>query len=115
MSRFILALAIISLLVYGGWTYWQANSTQGAFVSKSSFKVSDQSLDNVQSVLGASIESGVGTVNSWLSSVTDGASEPIINNAINNFQNELKKLPEDQVKKIQYNYCKSIVEEYEKQ
>ena len=71
-------------------------------------------LSNLESVLGVSIESGMQAVEETLSSVTGGKSEPVINAAISNFQKELSKLPEDQVKKIQYNYCKSIVEEYEK-
>lgn len=71
-------------------------------------------LSKLESVLGASISTGIETVNETLSTVTQGRSDPIINEAISNFQKELSKLPEDQVKKIQYNYCKSIVEEYEK-
>lgn len=111
-------------ILYGGYLFWQQTSSSSSLPDDSSQKSfttpklslqDDQSvLSKLESVLGASISTGIETVNETLSTVTQGRSDPIINEAISNFQKELSKLPEDQVKKIQYNYCKSIVEEYEK-
>lgn len=115
---------LILALGYGGYLFWQQiigrempnnkiNSSK--FVTPNlSLQDNNSVLSNLESVLGVSIESGMQAVEETLSSVTGGKSEPVINAAISNFQKELSKLPEDQVKKIQYNYCKSIVEEYEK-
>ena len=103
------------------WSQAKGLETANNIEPSSSFTTPNLSLQddksvfaNLESVLGASISNGVEAVTGAINTVTNGASEPIINNAISNFQKELSKLPEDQVKKIQYNYCKSIVEEYEK-
>lgn len=122
--RTLIVLLITLGLAYGGYMLWsQAKGLETAnnIESNSSFTTPSLSLQdnnsvfaNLDSVLGASISNGVEAVTGAINTVTNGASEPIINRAISNFQKELSKLPEDQVKKIQYNYCKSIVEEYEK-
>lgn len=118
----IFLLLILSGFLYGGWVFYnqsQANpaSNQGLKINVSNPTLSLQNpgatLSNLESILGASISNGVESVTGALSDVTGGASEPIINKAISNFQQELSKLPEDQMKKFQYNYCKTIVEEYE--
>ncbi len=122
--RVILTTLLILGLGYGGFLFWQ--QAQGSlqpnnYLNTSKFGApnlslqdKDSVLSNLEAVLGASISNGMQAVEDTLSTVTGGKSEPIINEAISNFQKELSKLPEDQVKKIQYNYCKSIVEEYEK-
>lgn len=119
----IFLLLIVGGLLYGGWVFYgQTQSrTSGGPTSRIDTKTPtlslqnpEQSISNLESVLGASISNGVDTITSALNNVTNGASEPIINKAISNFQQELSKLPEDQMKKFQYNYCKTIVEEYEK-
>ncbi len=122
--RTLIVLLITLGLAYGGYMLWQQTTRPEREVNRGisdrfetpnlSLQDSQSVLSNLESVLGASISNGVELVSGALSTVTGGASEPIINTAISNFQKELSKLPEDQVKKIQYNYCKSIVEEYEK-
>ena len=122
--RTVIVLLITLGLVYGGYMLWSQTKGVdtasnldpiGSFTTPNLSLQDDKSvLANLESVLGASISNGVEAVTGAINTVTNGASEPIINNAISNFQKELSKLPEDQVKKIQYNYCKSIVEEYEK-
>ncbi len=65
-------------------------------------------------IISSHIDEGITTVKESLGINTDSASaDPVINTMISHFQQELSKLPEDQIKKIQYNYCKSIVQEYE--
>lgn len=122
--RALLILLLTLGIAYGGYLFWQQsigaettnNITNPKFVTPNLSLQDDNSvLSNLESVLGASISNGMQVVEDTLSNVTGGKSEPIINEAISNFQKELSKLPEDQVKKIQYNYCKSIVNEYEKQ
>lgn len=116
----LLALIIISGMVYGGWVLWQqtrpSTSTRIKNISSSptlSLQDPKEAFSSLEAVLGESISSGVEVVSDKLNAATGGASEPIINQAISNFQTELKKLPEDQMKKVQYNYCKTVVNEYE--
>lgn len=122
--RTLLIFILILGIGYGGFLFWQqtlgseSSNNRGIntkFVTPNLSLQNDSSvLANLESVLGDSISNGMSVVSETLSTVTGGKSEPLINEAIANFQKELSKLPEDQVKKIQYNYCKNIVEEYEK-
>lgn len=121
--RALLILILTIGLGYGGFLFWQQatnsespnkiNSNTKFVTPNLSLQDSGSILANLESVLGDSISSGMEAVGETINTVTGGKSEPIINEAISNFQKELSKLPEDQVKKIQYNYCKSIVSEYE--
>lgn len=119
----IIAIIILAGIAYGGWLFNRQSQSPYKLSSPSNnqsinsgitLQNSSQSLSNLEAVLGASITTGIGVVTDLANTVTDGAAEPVINKAISNFQAELKQLPEDQVKKIQYNYCKGIVSEYEK-
>lgn len=123
--RALLILMLTLGLGYGVFLFWQQaanlespnqiHSNTKFVTPKLSLQDNDSILANLESVLGKSISSGMEAVGETLNTVTGGKTEPIINAAISNFQKELSKLPEDQVKKIQYNYCKSIVSEYENQ
>lgn len=116
-------LLILSGLIYGGWVFYNQSQANPVDSRSSKIDISNPTLSlqdkgatisNLESILGTSISNGIETVTGALSDATSGASEPIINQAISNFQQELSKLPEDQMKKFQYNYCKTIVEEYER-
>ena len=116
-------LLILSGLIYGGWVFYNQSQANPVDSRSSKIDISNPTLSlqdkgatisNLESILGTSISNGIETVTGALSDATGGASEPIINQAISNFQQELSKLPEDQMKKFQYNYCKTIVEEYER-
>lgn len=112
----LLALLLASYLFFRQWTASPVpTSFRSPVTSELSLSNPEHALSNLESVLGDSISSGVTFVTDSISTATAGRSDPIINQAISNFQTELSKLPEDQMKKIQYNYCKSIVEEYESQ
>lgn len=118
--RFVLGLIFLGLLGFVGYQFYLTYNTSNPATSHRTLTPTLSQGDNTKldlttlsAVLGASIESGLTTVEHTLSDLTGGASEPIINNAIHNFEQQLRQLPEDQVKKIQYNYCKSIVDEYE--
>lgn len=120
MSR-LLILILVGALCYGGWRYYlsrevpvrSSRPTTDVQTPKLSLQDPQTALDSLGAVLGASITQGVAAVGETLNSVSGGRSEPLINQAISNFQKELSTLPEDQVKKLQYNYCKGIVQEYE--
>lgn len=116
-------LLILSGLLYGGWVFYNQSQANPVDSRSSKIDISNPTLSlqdkgatisNLESILGTSISNGIETVTGALSDATGGASEPIINQAISNFQQELSKFPEDQMKKFQYNYCKTIVDEYEK-
>ncbi len=121
LMKRIIALLLLVGIVYGGWVFYQQSrmpykSTKPTDISTSTLSLQDNNntLSNLESVLGESISAGIDVATNLVSTVTNSDAEPVINKALNNFQTELKKLPEDQVKKIQYNYCKGIVNEYEK-
>jgi hypothetical protein len=117
----ILILVILGLIGYGGYVFYQSYTVKEQPLSVDNLSdtltlnIQDQSgaWENVQSVLGASISNAVETGKEWMSEATNGASEPIVNRAISNFQEELKSLPSEQVDRIKYDFCKPIVDEYE--
>lgn len=120
--RKLLGLILLIGIVYFGYNFYhnynssKSISTMSSPVKLSALSVKNSGIDleNVQHVLGASAENLVDTGKSWLSDATGGASEPIVNRAISNFQTELMQLPAEQVEKIKYDFCKPIVTEYEK-
>ena len=73
----------------------------------------DQLWQNLESVLGESINRGITGVTNLANQVSGGTAEPIINQAISDLQQKIKDLPQDQAQKLQYNYCKTVVTEYE--
>ncbi len=115
----LLALALIAGLGYFGYLYYQNslhtgttnpdNVTQGSLIiNQTSGKLSDLS-----NVLGASIANLYEDGKDLLSDATDGKSDPIINKALENIQNEVKDLPKETVDKVKYEFCKDVVVEYE--
>lgn len=119
MKRLLIVL-IVGGLVYGGWVFYQNYTAQNTNSSIStvapgldlSMTDSSSGWDNVQSVLGASISNVIETGKEWIDEASGGQAEPVINRAINNFQEELKDLPKEQVERIKYDFCKPIVESY---
>lgn len=101
--RIIFALLILSALAYGAW-YYTGNRTLTLPIS---------SINNQSSVLGSNITNQFELTKTKLEQLTTKSNSPIINTAVENISSNLKKIPEDQLKKLEYNYCKDIVEEYE--
>lgn len=115
MKRLIL-LVLLGGLAYGGYTYYtRTQSSVPSSISSLPLEITHggNQLDNLTSVLGASIQNAVTTGKDWLSDTTDGASDPIINRALENIHNEVKDLPQEAVDKVKYEFCKDVVTEYE--
>jgi predicted negative regulator of RcsB-dependent stress response len=118
MKRLI-AVILIAGLGYFGYTYYQ--KTQVASVSSASLPVTNNlviaqtssKLSDLANVLGASIENLYVGSKEVLNDATDGKSDPIINKALENIQNEVKDLPKETVDKVKYEFCKDVVVEYE--
>ena len=116
MKRLFILILLLGL-TYFGYTYYQSNqlssspnlSTPGNLVIT---QASDK-LGNLASVLGTSIQNVLTDSKYLLSNATAGQSDPIINKAVENIQNELKDLPQETVEKVKYEFCKDIVTEYE--
>jgi hypothetical protein len=119
--KLLLMVIVLAGIVYGGWVIVDQQSalkTTTDMLNSTAPTLSLQdpnaSFSSIGNVLGIAISNSAESISSVVNTITGGASEPLINQTIANMQSELAKLPEDQVKKIQYNYCRSIVEEYEK-
>jgi predicted negative regulator of RcsB-dependent stress response len=118
MKRLI-AVILIAGLGYFGYTYYQ--KTQVTSVSSVSLPVTNNlvitqtssKLSDLANVLGASIENLYVGSKEVLNDATDGKSDPIINKALENIQNEVKDLPKETVDKVKYEFCKDVVVEYE--
>ncbi|MFH1244160.1 MAG: hypothetical protein V1487_01090 [bacterium] len=120
MKRIFFLILLLGL-AYFGYTYYQStrlsSSTVSTEVSIPGNLVITQASDklgDIASVLGASIQSALTDGKEILNNATSGQSDPIINKAVKNIQNELKDLPQETVEKVKYEFCRDIVTEYEK-
>lgn len=116
----LLSVILLSGLIYGGYIY--VKQSQSVPVSNLSTPPSggnlvisqaSDKLGNLASVLGASIENTYENGKAILSSATNGASEPIINELVTKTTDTLKDLPRKEAEKIKYEFCRGVIEEYE--
>jgi hypothetical protein len=116
----LLSLILLAGLIYGGYVYYQqsqatnprlppASSQNQLIISQTSSKLSD-----LASVLGASISNTFENGKELLNDATSGRSEPIINELVNKTTETLKDLPRKEAEKIKYEFCRGVIEEYEK-
>lgn len=118
MKRLI-ALILIAGLGYFGYLYYQnsqlsiSTSPEGMGQSNLVINQTNGKLSDLANVLGTSIENLYVEGKDLLSEATDGKSDPIINKALENIQNEVKDLPKETVDKVKYEFCKDVVVEYE--
>lgn len=117
MKRFFAPLIFLGL-IYGGYIYYlQLSSSQPLPPIQTQGKViishASDTLGNLASVLGTSISNLVTNGQDYLSDVTDGTSEPIINQLVTKTQETLKDLPRKEAEKIKYEFCRGIITEYE--
>jgi predicted negative regulator of RcsB-dependent stress response len=115
----LIALILIAGMGYFGYIYYQnnqlANSTSSEGITQGSLVINQTNgkLSDLANVLGTSIENLYEDGKDLLSDATDGKSDPIINKALENIQNEVKDLPKETVDKVKYEFCKDVVVEYE--
>lgn len=120
MKRLIGIILLLGL-VYGGYTFYVQSKTAkisslDPVENNSNKLIINQASDKIgayASVLGASISNLWDEGQIMLSDATNGASEPIINELIKKTTDTLKDLPRKEAEKIKYEFCRSIVEEYE--
>jgi hypothetical protein len=117
MKRLI-ALLLVAVIGYFGYEYYQQSRTPNftsALPASNNVVINQASgkLSDLSNVLGASIANLYEGSKEALSEVTDGKSDPIINRALENIQNEVKDLPKETVDKVKYEFCKDVVIEYE--
>jgi hypothetical protein len=119
MKRLI-GIILLLALVYGGYTFYTQSTHKNTFPvlsksdkdSKLSIATTNQ-IDKAVNVLGTSISSALENGQEYLSDVTQGKSEPIINELITKTTETLKDLPRKEAEKIKYEFCKGVVTEYE--
>lgn len=121
MKRLVAFILLIGL-TYFGYTYYRSTLLSSSAISTSEESPSNlvitqasDKLGAIASVLGASVQNAFTEGKDLLNSATGGQSDPIINQALTNIQNEVKDLPKEAVEKIKYEFCKDIVTSYEEQ
>ncbi len=117
MKRILIFLVLVGL-AYGGYLYYQqsrttTNISNVTVPSELEVKQVGSGIGDMAAVLGASISNLVSTGQVYLSGVTNGASEPVINQLITKTQEALKDLPKREAEKIKYEFCKDVVTEFE--
>lgn len=119
MKQFF-AILILAGLSYGGYLFYRQVSLGNTRLSTPSISqgqllISQTSnkLGNLAAVLGASISDTFETGKEMLNDVTEGASEPIINQLMTKTQETLKDLPRKEAEKIKYEFCRGVITEYE--
>ena len=117
MKRLIGIILLIGIL-YGGYIFY--NQSRGSKITSSSSNnqklTINQASDKIgayASVLGVNISGLLEEGQTYLSDVTKGKSEPIINDLVNKTTEALKDLPRKEAEKIKYEFCKGVVTEYE--
>lgn len=118
--KLLLVLLILAGLSYGGYLYYRQSSLRDTRLftppsSQNQLLISQTSdkLGNLAAVLGASISNTFETGKEVLNNITEGTSEPIINQLVSKTQETLKDLPRKEAEKIKYEFCRGVVEEYE--
>lgn len=114
----LLGLILLGGLLYFGYLYYQrsrlmADSLPVEIPPQINLTQGQSKFSQVSSVLGTSISQAITAGTDFLSDVTDGQSDPIINRALKNIQNEVKDLPQEAVDKVKYEFCKDVVTDYE--
>lgn len=116
----LLLLIFISGLAYAGYIYYQSSHSSLVLANPDSPSESNliithasDKLGNTAQVLGASVTNFFDNTQAYLSDVTDGASEPIINQLVTKTQETLKDLPKKEAERIKYEFCRGVIEEYE--
>lgn len=117
----LLGLILLAGLVYGGHVYYRQSTSGGndlisSLPPKNKLTIEEPvgKLTDLASVLGASISNTFENGKELLSDATSGKSEPIINELISKTTDTLKDLPRKEAEKIKYEFCRGVVEEYEK-
>lgn len=118
--KFFLVLLLLCGITYGGYVYYRQSSRGVGSVSTPAeskgnllLTQSSDKLGNLAAVLGARISTLAENGQTYLSDLTGGASEPIINKLVSQTQETLKDLPKKEADKIKYEFCKGVVTEYE--
>jgi hypothetical protein len=118
--KFFLVLLLLCGITYGGYVYYRQSTGKSPISSsvmsspgKLTITQSGNKLNELASVLGASIANTYENGKELLSSATNGASEPIINQLVTKTTETLKDLPQKEADKIKYEFCKGVVTEYE--
>ena len=77
----------------------------------SSSKMVIENKDNAMNVLGATVHRITNSAKDIVEKMAGEQEEAIINQAVENISKQVKTLPEQQVKKIKYQFCRDIIEE----
>ena len=119
--KFFLALLLLSGIAYGGYIFYRQSARRAPIslnnVSLPGNLTITQSPDawgRVANVLGESVNKVVSAGTELVNQATNGQGGPIINQALSNLQSQVKDLPAKEAAQIQYNYCKTVVTDYEK-
>lgn len=118
--KFFFVVLLLCGISYGGYVYYRGSRsdlpiTSSPIESSSNLSIaqSGNKLSELAAVLGASVSNTFENGKELLSSATNGASEPIINELVKKTTETLKDLPRKEAEKIKYEFCKGVITEYE--
>lgn len=102
-------LAAAGYGVYRYMTLRQAGG-QGPAISQSMvIRQTEGKSRDLLNVLGATTQQIFTQGTAALNEATDGRAEPVINKAVSDLQEKVKDLPEEQYKRVKYEFCKDVV------
>lgn len=114
-----LALALISIVIGISYFYYQQAGSLKALTEsvvlapKLNLTQTPLDVSSLKQVLGSATSAVLDTSNTVINKVTGNEGEPIVNEAIETIQKEIKEIPAEQYDKIKYEFCQGVVEEYE--
>ena len=118
--KFFLTLLLLAGIAYGGYVFYR-QSVRHVPISLNNMTIptgisiaeSQDTWGKIANVLGESVSSAVSAGTDLVNQATNGQGGPIVNQALINLQNQVKDLPAKEAAQIQYNYCKTVVTQYE--
>lgn len=106
LPLFLVAIILSGYLIYTG--KFPVNSR--VFTPKSLSSISETSEASTQ-ILGAATQTAKDKIIDYYQEITGNQEEALINNMVENITKQLKGLPENQAKKIKYQFCQDIITE----
>lgn len=104
-------LLVLGAAGYLGYTYYVGRRASDALPLSSDTMVIRQTEKpkELMNVLGAATQRIFTQGTAVLNDATDGKAEPIINKAVSDLQEKVKDLPEEQYKKVKYEFCRDVI------
>lgn len=111
MLKRLLLILIVSVVGYFAYTYYSTGSLTlpSVLSNRIPSTPSFSKKSDLTNILGTTTSSLFQKGTDLLNNVTGGHAEPIINKAVSDLQERIKDLPEQEYKKVKYEFCKDVL------